>query len=109
MTEVMNYDPNLTYCGRMAKQAVRLVFGKWEYRVAMEVEVGGNCTGLTVIDSAVGAAFEKCWPDPDELPTLTMEDKDGNTLSCDDGEDEGEEWLKKMLLSAEIISIRPDA
>ncbi|EPB0159049.1 DUF5406 family protein, partial [Escherichia coli] len=25
--QIMNYDPNLTSCGRMAKQTVRLTFG----------------------------------------------------------------------------------
>ncbi|WP_249509223.1 DUF5406 family protein, partial [Escherichia coli] len=30
--QIMNYDPNLTSCGRMAKQTVRLTFGLWEYR-----------------------------------------------------------------------------
>ncbi|EEQ3874799.1 DUF5406 domain-containing protein, partial [Escherichia coli] len=33
----MNYDPNLTLYGRMAKQTVLLTFGLWEYRETFEV------------------------------------------------------------------------
>nr|MCD4237043.1 DUF5406 domain-containing protein [Escherichia coli] len=51
--QIMNYDPNLTSCGRMAKQTVRLTFGLWEYRETFEVTVGGNLTGLDVISCAI--------------------------------------------------------
>ncbi len=55
--QIMNYDPNLTSCGRMAKQTVRLTFGLWEYRETFEVTVGGNLTGLDVINCAIESLY----------------------------------------------------
>ena len=109
MTTAMNYDPNMTMCGNIAKQTVRLTFGQWQYRGTMDVEIGGNCMGFSVIDSAAYAAFEKCWSEDDEIARIVLTDADGNTLSCTDYEDRCEDWLKDMLLAAEIISIRADA
>ncbi|SQM81178.1 Uncharacterised protein [Escherichia coli] len=56
-SEVMNYDPNLTLYGRMAKQTVLLTFGLWEYRETFEVSVGGNLTGLDVISCAIESLY----------------------------------------------------
>lgn len=110
-SEVMNYDPNLTLCGRMAKQTVRLTFGLWEYRETLEVTVGGNLTGLDVISCAIESLYE----------TLPYEEvrneRTGGTdimatinigeLTCQDEDLSGELWLAGMLISAEIISIEP--
>lgn len=104
--KVMNYDPNLCYSGRMAKQTVRLTFGVWEYRATMDVQIGGNCRGWTVIDTAVDAAFEKL-PGGD-YPRIVLTKADGSELECSDDEDRCEDWLKDMLISAEILSIEPD-
>lgn len=98
---MMNYDPNMVHCGRITKQTVRLTFGQWKARCVKEVVVGGNCTGLTVIETAIESLYDKL---PDK--TLVMEDLD-DTLECSDDEDRGEEWLKDMLVAAEIISIEP--
>lgn len=114
----MDYDPNLTLCGRMARQKVRLTFGIWEYRKTVEVEVGGNCTGLTVIDCAAGMAYEQLEQRPfynhdrghdDNYAVIVMENADGDTLDTGDEDLQGEDWLKDMLISAEIISIEPDS
>lgn len=113
---VMNYDPNLTNSGRMAVQTVRLTFGVWEYRAVIEVAVGGNCTGLIVIDCAVENAYESLeqrgiYGLEDTYAVINMP-KIGapeEVLECGDDEQHGEDWLKNMLLSAEIISIKPRA
>lgn len=108
----MNYDPNLTCSGRMAKQKVKLTFAKWEYSVTMETEVGGNCTGLSVIECAVGRIYEEL---PlvkygrHEIPSITLFKENGDTLTCDDDEDKGDDYLKDMLIAAEITGIQPDA
>lgn len=106
----MNYDPNLTCSGSMAKQTVRLTFGMWEYRKTLETEVGGNCTGLTVIDCAVGNIYDNLPENHYGAASMEMDamDKSGDTLLCEDDEERGEEWLKDMLISAEITAIRPD-
>lgn len=110
----MNYDPNLTYCGRRAKQRVRLTFGQWDYRKTIEVEVGGNCLGMTVIKSAVGIAYDQLEQrgiyGTDETYAVVMLQKLGipeEQLECGDEENHGDEWLSDMLIAAEIISIEP--
>ncbi|MBH3440482.1 DUF5406 family protein [Pseudomonas luteola] len=115
MSEIMDYDPNLVYCGRMAKQTVRLTFGQWKYRKTIELEVGGNCTGFDVIDAAVGSAYTQLeqrgiYGSDETYAVIFLDSQDGSgdQLEVQDDEDEYEDWLKKMLISAEIISIRPD-
>lgn len=110
----MDYDPNLTNSGRMAKQTVRLTFGLWEYRKSFEVEVGGNCTGLTVIDAAVGKVLEElptaAWGD-DEVSVIVLDktvDGELDQLEVEDEELKYDDWLKDMLIAAEIVAIRPD-
>lgn len=56
-TNVMNYDPNMTLCGRLAKQTVRLTLGLWEYRQTFEITVGGNLMGLDVITCAIESLY----------------------------------------------------
>ncbi|EOP1846985.1 DUF5406 family protein [Escherichia coli] len=110
-SEVMNYDPNLTLCGRMAKQTIRLTFGLWKYRETFEVTVGGNLTGLDVISCAIESLYAT-------LPYEEVEDeRTGETdimatinigeLTCQDEDLSGELWLARMFISAEIISIEP--
>ncbi|WP_260679826.1 DUF5406 domain-containing protein [Serratia liquefaciens] len=110
---VMNYDPNLTLCGRMAKQSVRLTFGQWQYRTSMEVVVGGNCNGLSVIECAVGLAYEQLGSvsffNDDTAEDDLMKVINIGELQCLDEWLEGEDWLKGMLISAEIINIEPEA
>ncbi|QDL35383.1 hypothetical protein EGO53_05560 [Serratia liquefaciens] len=109
----MNYDPNLTLCGRMAKQSVRLTFGQWQYRTSMEVVVGGNCNGLSVIECAVGLAYEQLGSvsffNDDTAEDDLMKVINIGELQCLDEWLEGEDWLKGMLISAEIINIEPEA
>ncbi|EFJ2828368.1 DUF5406 family protein [Escherichia coli O21:H21] len=110
-TAIMNYDPNMTLCGRIAKQTVRLTLGQWEYRETFEVAVVGNLTGLDVIRSAIENLYEG-------LPYEEIHNaKTGSTevyatvrigdLECTDEELLGEYWLESMLIAAEIISIEP--
>ncbi|CVE75130.1 DUF5406 family protein [Serratia bockelmannii] len=111
--QVMNYDPNYTLCGRMVKQTVRLTFGQWKYRTSVDVVVGGNSNGFSVIETAIGVAYEQLGTIPffnddtgkdDEMAVINV----GN-LQCMDECLEGEDWLKEMLIGAEIINIEPEA
>lgn len=101
----MNYDPNMTSSGRMARQRVRLTFGEWHFRSTVEVDVGGNCTGLTVIDSAVDTVYGQLNETASGIPAIYLEGDGNETLECADDEDEGEDFLKEMLVAAEILSI----
>lgn len=108
----IDYDPNLTMCGRMAKQTVRLTFGQWRHRGTFDVSVGGNITGLDVIRAAVDNLFESLSTVPffndetgenDEMSTISL-----GRLQCMDDDLRREEWLADMLISAEIINIEPE-
>lgn len=108
---MMNYDPNLTNCGRMADQQVKLTFAIWEYRKEMIVPVGGNTTGLSVIRAAISFAFDKLptekFGDQDVAYIELLRQSDEATMRCDDEDDNGEDWLADMCIAAEIISIAP--
>ncbi|EOO9889169.1 DUF5406 family protein, partial [Escherichia coli] len=104
---IMNYDPNMTLCGRMAKQTVRLTFGLWEYRETFEVTVGGNLTGLDVINCAIESLYvtlpyeevlDERTGETDIMATINI-----GELICQDEDLSGELWLAGMLISAEII------
>ena len=101
--EVVNFDPNVNYSGRMATKVVRLTFGLWEYRWVTEATVGGNTPGLSVIEAAVGSTFEKV---ADSGFTMVRE-RDGAELLCENIEERDEDWLEEMLVSAEITSVAP--
>jgi len=111
--KIMDYDPNLTNSGRMATQTVTLTFGQWEYRKEITVDVGGNCTGLEVIDCAVGRAYDKLprkgvYLSDDDYAYITMDNEDGTeSLETEDEDGRHEDWLKDMLVEAKIIDIKP--
>lgn len=105
---VMDYDPNMTTSGRKAKQVVRMTFAMWEYRATFEKTVGGNSTGLNVIDCAICQVSEETYDEDANYGSITMLNDSGKELICVDDEDRGEEWLKDMLISAEIVSITPN-
>jgi len=96
----MNYDPNLTNSGRMATQTVELTFQQWEYTATETTTVGGNCTGLDVIESAIENIEEELGYDDGEI---ILTNADGGTLVCE----LWEEKLKDMLVCARIVAITP--
>lgn len=100
----MDYDPNITCSGRFAKQTVKLVFGQWDYRAEFTQVVGGNCTGLSVIDCAIGSVNDSLEKEG-SIYYFIMKNEAGEEMQVSDDEDRGLEWLNDMLISAEIISI----
>lgn len=104
----MNYDPNLTCSGRMAKQTVKLTFQQWDFTAEIEQVVGGNCTGLSVIDCAVTMACDELEIEGGAL-FIPLANADGEVLQCSDDDHRGEDWLKNMLVRAEITSIEADS
>lgn len=103
------YDPNLVLSGRSATQTVRLTFQQWEYTAVLEVAIGGTCTGLSVIESAIDAVFCDLPRGVHDVPYVTMSDKDGNEFIAEDDDDHEEEWLSAMLVKAEIVKAEADA
>lgn len=104
-----DYDPNLFYSGNRAKQTIRITFGLWHYRKVMEIEIVSNMSGLDAIRYAVVTIFEGL-PFIERSPgaqtsRIVLEAENGDTMICDDVEDEGDDWLFKMMVGAEIIAV----
>lgn len=106
--KMMNYDPNLVLCGRMANQTVRLTFGLWGYRAEKETVVGGNGLGLEVIETAVEAVYDSLPEDVSGSKEIVLKNDAGKELQECDGEDVGSDWMKDMLVKAEIVAIEED-
>ncbi len=103
----MNYDPNLVSCGRRATQTVRLTFQRWGYTHTATVNVGGNCTGMTVMDCAIGMVFDNL----DEVrgeSFIVMTNESGEELEVSDDDLKYRRWLEGMLVGAEILDIQPE-
>lgn len=47
------------------------------------------------------------YEDVEETGIVLKRESDGDTLLCEDDEGRGEDWLKDMLIAAEIIAIAP--
>lgn len=104
-----NYDPNLTSSGNMAKQTVELTFQQWQFSTTRTVTVGGNCTGLSVIETAIENVY-------DTLPTtgydavyIELTDADQGELIVEDLDERDYDWLNSLLVSARITAIEPAA
>lgn len=109
--EHFNYDPNLFCSGNRAKQSIRITFGMWHYRKVMEVDFHSNISGLDAIKCAVehildGLPRVGCSP-ADQIPRIVLEAENGDTLICDDDEDQWDVWLFQMVIAAEIIAVQP--
>lgn len=96
----MNYDPNLTECGRMATQTVELTFQQWKYTATLTTTVRGNCTGLSVIESAIDHIEDDLGYDEGEI---ILTNKAGDTIGCELWENK----LVDMLVCARIVAIEP--
>lgn len=107
MKETMHYDPNLVSDGKMASQTVRLTFGMWDYRAEKEAVIGGNCLGLDVIETAVEDVYERLPESKHGEKELVLENGEGFAI-CRDCARAGDDWLKNMLVKAEIVKIEEE-
>lgn len=92
-----NYDPN----ARFGTHIVELTFQQWDHKLTVEVPVGGNCKGMSIIEAAIYNFHEKLYDEQGEYPFIIMFDEEGNELETGF---EDEEELKDMLVSARILS-----
>ena len=104
----INYDPNLFR--KFHKKTVKLIFGLWEYRLETTVVATGNIMGADLITFAVEKAYAGLETNAWGSPKLIMTDAAGDTLLVEQDNDDadGEDWLKKMLVAAEIVSIEAE-
>lgn len=113
----INFDPNMVLCGRQVVQTVRLTFAQWQYRAVREVQIGGNCRGLDVIDAAVEQAANDLLEEFEQReetdtnewthPYLILE-SDEEDLTHELEEDAADD-LKQLLVAAEIIEFKEQA
>ena len=97
-----NYDPN----NRFGKHLVELTFQQWEYKLTVEITVGGNCKGLSIIQYAVERFLDSQYRevgDDAEYITLIMTSDSGDQLETMLDVNDDEE-LKDMLVSARILN-----
>ena len=92
-----NYDPNNGF----GTHLVELTFQQWEYKLTVEVPVGGNCKGMSIMEYAVDRFDDQLYDDQGDCPILILKDDEGNELET---QIEDAEELKDMLVSARILS-----
>ena len=102
------YDPNI----RWATTTVEITYMYWDYSLKVQIEVGGNCRGMSILNAAVERHAEELYDAQGEYPLLFLtkpaEDGTGeDTLECSDEEDDIEEWLNNLCVGVEIISHIP--
>ena len=103
MAEALNLDPNFNYCGSTCKKTVRLTFGCWDYRLTVDQVVGGNTSGVSVIEYACELYAEQT-----AETGIIMTNAAGDTCQFEDDDDKFEEWLHPYLIGAEIVALSPD-
>ena len=100
-TPLQTYDPNITW----ARHTVELTFMQWDYSLKMTAEVGGNCRGYDLMDSAIDLAFDELYDEDEDNAVIYLRRpaEDGN------GEDElevsldGVDELKSLCVSAVLV------
>lgn len=112
----MNYDQNMCFCGRRAKQKVLITLGVWDYRKFIEIDVSTNMLGFDVLDCAIENAYDSLdfvvgYEHEFARVILVRPAEDGegeDTLECDDDEEQGIEWFRQMVIGLQIVSIQED-
>lgn len=108
MSVIKNYDPNI----RRGTHVWEFTFQIWDYTLKVTQSVGGNCRGLSTLESALDSLVDKLYDEQGEYPEIFLtkfneetqeEDQLEVTLGGDDGYDIEEE-LKDMLVKAELVS-----
>lgn len=106
---VANYDPNI--CNGFAYHTVEVVLGKWDYKATHVVRVGGNCSGLDVMECAVGNLYYKLpeeWFGGETLVTVVLTNNAGEELLCQDDDGLGEDWLREMVIGVRVIGLQSE-
>lgn len=103
---IKEYSPNIEW----GKQKVEIVLMQWGYKGKFAVEVGGNCRGMSVIDCAISILYESFLPkegDDDAPCRFELKNRKGGKLLCADDEDRGDDYIKNMVVSAQIVGWTP--
>lgn len=100
---VANYSPNI----RWGKQIIEIIVMQWEYKATFIQKVGGNCRGLSVIETAIENLSESFLGEEGGPASVKLTRPDGDTLECMDEQERDAGWLKDMIVSARIVGWEP--
>lgn len=97
-----NYDPNMDW----SEQTVEITYQSWYYRATVQVQIGGNCMGHSVMESALSSHADKLVDEQGEYPDLVLTNAAGDTLETsfdNDTNGDVEGWLSDMCVGLRII------
>jgi len=100
----INYDPNLFHLPFPAKQTLELTLQQWNYSKVITEEIDSNVMGLDAMEAVAYITYLNLPVDERGRPYIVLTDAEGNELLCEDEENVGEDWLKPMVVKAEIVS-----
>lgn len=104
---IKNYDPNITW----ARHTFALTFMQWDYSLTVTAEVGGNCRGAVLIDSAIDRAFDDLYDEDedDAVIVLRRPAEDGNGEDTLEVTIDGTDELKSLCVSAVLVKHEKEA
>ncbi|MFZ5739624.1 MAG: DUF5406 family protein [Pseudomonadota bacterium] len=99
------YSPNI----RWGRQMVEVQLKQWDYAAEFIVGIGGNCIGFDVLEAAIGSVIDHLSEgvDASQLLQVKLKNADGGELLLIDEEDDGEAWLRPMVVSVRIVDWIP--
>jgi hypothetical protein len=116
-----NYDTNLRLTFKVdgnnnPSHLIRVILGKLDYRASIDVEVGGNCLGWNVFDTAVDKAFDKVMGGK-TIAEFILTNPQGDRLICElfteytdgtpaDPDEHAEYQFHNMIVGIEILDYR---
>lgn len=99
-----NYDPN-DATDMNTVHIVKIKLQTWEYTKEITERISGNVIGLPAyIDAVISKLWEEL-PEDNGVPYIVLTRDDGGTLTISDDEDMGDDFLKELIVSAEIIDV----
>lgn len=94
---------------REGRKTFKLTFRCWGYAAQHEVTVGGNCLAFDNLDCALGNLYDNLPLSRQDVPQLLLTDEKGDTLLCEDDEEQQTDWLAEMLVCAELVAVEAKA
>lgn len=98
---VTPHDPN----ARWGRKVFRLTFRVWAYEAQFEASVGGNCLGMSNLETAIHQVLEQLEEPAWGYRMRLTDPKTGDELDTDSEDEDPEDWLAEMMVCAELIAV----
>jgi hypothetical protein len=95
-------NPNNTW----GNHVIEVILKQWKYEKTFSVKVRGTCHGFTLFETAIALVYGEL-PLERGLRCVVLVDPSGETLSCEDECQAGEDWLRRMVVSCRITDFEP--